>query len=50
MSRRTLTILVVTLIAAAFATAAIASAIGGSDSQSHTMPNGQTMDGADMGR
>ena len=47
MTKRSLTILMVALVLIAGATIAIASSIGGSDSE-HTMPGGGTMSGETM--
>ena len=50
MLNRTITILVVTVIAVAFAAAIVSSSMSGESPQTHTMPDGRTMDGGDMGR
>lgn len=50
MTRRTLTVLVVAVLAIGAVTVALALSVGGSDngSTTHVMPNGQTMQGAGM--
>ena len=50
MLSRTITVLIAVVIALVFAVAVIASSMSGEEPQSHTMPNGEQMDGSEMGR
>ena len=49
MLNRTLTIVIAAVILA-FAVAVVASSVGGEEPQTHTMPDGQQMDGSQMNR
>ena len=50
MTRRTMKALVAAALVLAFAGAVIASTLTGGGGGTHTMPNGQQMQGGDMGR
>ena len=49
MPNRTITVVIIAAVILAFGAAVIASSMGG-DAASHSMPNGQQMDGEQMGR
>ena len=50
MLNRTIIILIVLVLALAFGAMVVASSMSGEDPPTHTMPDGERMDGGEMGR
>ena len=50
MLNRTVSLLIIIVLALAFGAVVVASSMSGGESQTHTMPNGEQMDGSEMGR
>ena len=50
MLNRTITVLIVVVLALAFGAMVVASSMSGDEPQTHTMPNGEQMDGGQMDR
>ena len=50
MLNRTVTVLIVVVLALGFGAVIVASSMSGEEPQTHTMPDGEQMDGGEMGR
>jgi hypothetical protein len=50
MLNRTITLLIVLVLALAFGAVVVASSMSGEEPKTHTMPGGEQMDGSEMGR